>query len=47
MWSFPDLTLLFWLAVVGMISVVIVVIGGGGWLAYHLYQALALYMGAA
>lgn len=47
MWSFPDLTLLFWLAVIGLVSVAIVVIGGGGWVAYHLYHAITLYVGAA
>lgn len=42
---FPDLTPLFYLAVVGLVAIALVVIGGGGWLLYHLYRALALYLG--
>ncbi len=41
----PDLTPLFWLAGFGLL---VGVVGGFslvGWLGYHLYRALALYLG--
>lgn len=41
----PDLTPLFYLAIVGIISIAIVVIGGGGWIVYHVTKALLLYNG--
>ncbi len=43
----PDLRPLFALAIFGLICAVIVIIGGGGWLGWHLYRALALYLGGA
>lgn len=45
MGQLPDLTPIFYLALVGLISIAIVVIGGGGWVIYHLTKALLLYNG--
>ena len=41
----PDLTPLFYLAIFGLFCAA--VLGGGGWLLYHLIAAVALYAGSA
>lgn len=41
------LVLLYYLAIFGLICAVTIIVAGGGWLAYHLYMALSLYLGAA
>lgn len=43
---FPDLTPIFYLAMVGLVAIAITVAVAGGWLAYHLFMALRPYMGA-
>jgi len=43
----PDLTLLFYLAGFGLFCAAILIIGGGGWLGYHLIRAILFYVGAA
>lgn len=43
----PDLTPLFWIAGFGLICAAVIVLGMAGWLGWHLYGALALYLGAA
>lgn len=43
----PDLRPLFALAIFGLICAAILVIGGGGWLLWHLVMALRLYLGGA
>ncbi|MBE0691527.1 MAG: hypothetical protein IH590_00315 [Aquamicrobium sp.] len=45
--DFPDLRPLFFLAIFGLICAVIIVIAGGGWLGYHLFMAMSLYLGGA
>jgi uncharacterized membrane protein YjjP (DUF1212 family) len=42
----PDLWFLFYLAMFGFACSALITLIGGGWLAYHLYMALALYFGA-
>jgi hypothetical protein len=41
-----DLSVIYFLALVGLLAAAIVAIGGGGWLAYHLIAALSLYLGS-
>ena len=43
----PDLSGLFFLAMFGLACAAILIVGGGGWVAYHLFQALSLYLGMA
>ena len=40
----PDLTPLFYLAMFGLVCAVLVVLGGGSWLGYHLFLALRSYL---
>lgn len=42
----PDLTPLFYLAGFGLFCAAILIIGGVGWLAYHLTRAVLFYVGA-
>lgn len=42
----PDLTPLFYLAIFGLVCAAIVVVVGGGWLAYHTIMAFTAYLGA-
>ena len=42
----PDLTPIFHLAMFGLFCGALIVIAGGGWLAYHLFKAVSLYLGA-
>ena len=46
MGKLPDLWPLFYLAMFGLTCAALIALIGGGWLAYHLYMALALYFGA-
>lgn len=41
----PDLTLLIWLAALGMIVAAGSIVTGLVWAGYHLFRALALYLG--
>lgn len=43
----PDLTPIFYLAFFGLVCGAIILLGGGGWLLYHLWMALSLYLGGA
>ncbi len=43
----PDITPLFYLAIFGLFCAAVLVLGGGGWLLYHLIAAVALYAGSA
>lgn len=42
----PDITGLIILAYIGMAALAAIIIGGGGWLLYHLSKALIMYLGA-
>ncbi|UOK71683.1 hypothetical protein [Ancylobacter polymorphus] len=46
MYNFPDLAPLIYFGLFGLACAAIIVLGSAGWLAYHLYMALALYLGA-
>ena len=41
-----DLTPLLYFGLFGIACAALIALIGGGWLAYHLYMALALYIGA-
>jgi len=40
----PDLTPLFYLAMLGLACGVIIAVIGGGWAGYHLFMALSAYI---
>lgn len=42
----PDLTPLFYLALIGIATCVIGGLGLVGWAGYHLFRAFSLYLGA-
>ena len=46
MYNFPDLTWLIYFGFFGIACATLITLIGGGYLAYHLYMALALYIGA-
>jgi len=46
MGKLPGLAPIFYLAMFGFACSALITVIGGGWLAYHLYMALALYFGA-
>ena len=41
----PDLTCLFWFALIGIVATCLTIATALGWAGYHLYRALALYLG--
>lgn len=41
----PDLAPIFYLALVGIVTVVVGAFAVIGWSGYHLFRALALYLG--
>lgn len=41
----PDLSPIFYLAVFGVVCAFLLLTVGGSWVAYHLVQALRLYLG--
>lgn len=45
MWHLPDLSLLFYLAIFGLICGVFIVLVGGSWAGYHLFVAICEYAG--
>ncbi|MCW0235249.1 MAG: hypothetical protein OJJ21_16735 [Ferrovibrio sp.] len=42
----PDLTPLIYFAMFGIACAALIALIGGSWLAYHLYMAMAMYLGA-
>lgn len=43
--QFPDLTPLFYLAMLGLVCGVLLVVVGGSWAGWHLFMALCEYVG--
>lgn len=46
MYNFPNLAPLIYFGLFGLACAALITLIGGGWLAYHLYMAMAVYLGA-
>lgn len=42
----PDIGPLIYFGLFGLACAALITLIGGGWLAYHLYMAMAVYLGA-